>query len=165
MKEASAKNFTGIVEKVTTALSVVSGIAVTFILSITILDILLRTAGHPIIGTFEIVGLSGALIIGCAIPFTSWTRSNVYMEFVLDRLPQGGRNIFNTVTRVACAILFAVIGVNLFRVAAGFSTSGEVSVTLKLPIYPFAYGLGICCLLQCLVFLCDIIRIWEGRYE
>jgi TRAP-type C4-dicarboxylate transport system permease small subunit len=87
------------------------------------------------------------------------------MEFVLDRLPKRGRNIFNTVTRVACAILFVVIAINLFRVAAGFSSSGEVSPTLKLPIYPFAYGLGICCIVQCLVFLCDIIRIWEGRYE
>jgi TRAP-type C4-dicarboxylate transport system permease small subunit len=165
MKEGSTRSIPDLVGKVTTALSVVSGIAVTFVLSITIVDILLRAAGRPIIGTFEIVGLSGALIVGCAIPFTSWTRSHVYMEFVLDKLPKKGRNMLNTVTRIACAILFVVIAINLFRVAAGFSASGEVSPTLKLPIYPFAYGLGICCLVQCVVFLCDIIRIWEGRYE
>ncbi len=165
MDARPAEKLSSATEKISVGLSIVSGVAITFVMSITIVDILLRAAGRPIIGTFEIVGLSGALIVGCAIPFTSWTRSHVYMEFVLDKLPKRGRNILNTITRLACAVLFVVIAVNLFRVAAGFSTSGEVSPTLKLPISPFAYGLGICCLIECLVFLCDIIRIWERKHE
>ncbi|MEI9479220.1 MAG: hypothetical protein WCO26_21985 [Deltaproteobacteria bacterium] len=28
-----------------------------------------------------------------------------------------------------------------------------------------AYGVAICCLLECCVFIFDIVRIWRGDYE
>lgn len=161
----AAKGFLRIIEKVSTTLGVVAGLTITFAMSITVVDIFLRTAGSPIVGTYEIVGLSGALIVGSAIPVASWTRNHVYMEFILNWLPKGVRNIFNTVTRASCILLFFLIAINLFHVASRFAASGQVSTTLQLPVHPFAYVLGVFCLIECLVFLCDIIKIWEGKYE
>ena len=68
-------------------------------------------------------------------------------------------------TALLCLGLFAFIGVNLFNVGARFHTSGEVSATIKIPFYPVAYGLAICCLLECFVFIFDIVKIWRGDYE
>jgi len=73
--------------------------------------------------------------------------------------------VMNTCTRVLCLVLFALVGFNLFQVAAGFHASGEVTPTIQLPFYPVAYGIGICCFFQCLVLLCDIIKIRGGKYE
>jgi hypothetical protein len=42
---------------------------------------------------------------------------------------------------------------------------GEVSPTLTMPFYPVAYGLGICSFVQCLVLLCDILKILGGKHE
>ena len=161
---AMRSKFLRIIEKASVVLKVVAGLTITFAMFITIVDIILRTAGHSIMGTYEIVGFSGALIVGSAIPVASWSRNHVFMEFVLDKFPKTGRNVLNTITRVACIILFLLIAINLFRVASRFIASGLVSTTLQLPIYPFAYALGICCLIECLVFVCDIIKIWEGKY-
>ena len=159
------KQFPNAIGKMSRILGMISGIAIILVIVVTVMDIILRAAGYPLAGAFEVVALSGALILGLGIPFTSWTRSHVYMEFMVDRLSERGRNILNTFTRAICTTLFLVIGVNLFRVAYGMSTSGEVSSALKLPIYPFAYGLAIACFLECLVFVSDIIKIWEGKYE
>ncbi len=146
-------------------LNIIAGIAVTVMMLLTVVDILLRAGGHPIIGTYEIVSLLLALVIGFGIPQVSLDRGNVYMDLLLDKLSKRGKKVMNTSTRVLCLILFAFLGYNLFNVGARFHASGEVSATIKIPFYPVAYGVAVCCLLECCVFIFDIVRIWRGEYE
>ncbi len=150
---------------VSKVLNSIAGIAVTVMMLMTVADVLLRAGGHPIIGTFEIVALLLALVIGFGIPQVSLDRGHVYMDFLLNKLSKRGKDVMNTFTRVLCLGLFAFIGINLFNVGARFHASGEVSATIKIPFYPVAYGVAICCLLECCVFIFDIVRIWRGEYE
>ena len=150
---------------VSKALNSIAGIAVTFMMLLTVADVLLRAGGHPIIGTFEIVALLLGLVVGFGIPQVSLDRGHVYMEFLLEKLSKRSKNLMNTFTRIPCLILFAFIGYNLFNVGARFHASGEVSPTIKIPFYPVAYGVAVCCLLECCVFIFDIVRIWRGQYE
>lgn len=132
---------------------------------LTVADVLLRAGGRPIIGTYEIVALLLALVIGFGIPQVSLDRGHVYMEFLLERFSKRGKNMMNTFTRLLCLTLFAFIGYNLFSVGAGYYASGEVSATIKIPFYPVAYGVAVCCLLECCVFILEIIKIWRGGNE
>lgn len=150
---------------VSKVLNSIAGIAVTVMMLMTVADVLLRAGGHPIIGTFEIVALLLALVIGFGIPQVSLDRGHVYMDFLLNKLSKRRKDVMNTFTRVLCLGLFAFIGINLFNVGARFHASGEVSATIKIPFYPVAYGVAICCLLECCVFIFDIVRIWRGDYE
>jgi TRAP-type C4-dicarboxylate transport system permease small subunit len=146
-------------------LNIVAGIAVTVMMLLTVADVLLRAGGHPIIGTYEIVALLLALVIGFGIPQVSLDRGHVYMDFFLDRLSKRGKKVMNTITRLFCISFFLPLGYNLFNVGARFHASGEVSATIKIPFYPVAYGVAVCCLLECCVFIFDIVRIWRGQYE
>jgi TRAP-type C4-dicarboxylate transport system permease small subunit len=143
----------------------IAGVALTFMMSITVADVLLRAGGHPIIGTYEIVALSGAVVIGLAIPLTSWNRHHVYMEFILDKLSGRNKNILNTVTRALCIILFVFIAVKLFQIGSEFRASGEVSPTIKIPSFPVVYAVAACSIVECAVLLCDIVKIWQNKYE
>ena len=146
-------------------LNIIAGIAVTFMMFLTVTDVLLRAGGHPIIGTFEIVALSLALVIGFGIPQVSLDRGHVYMDILLDKLSKRGKNVMNTITRLLCIIFFLPLGYNLFNVGARFHASGEVTATIKIPFYPVAYGIAVCCLLECCVLIFDIVRVWRGQYE
>ncbi len=146
-------------------LNIIGGTALTFMMFLTVADVLMRAGGHPILGTYEIVGLALALVIGFGIPRVSMDRGHVFMEFLIEKMPRDWKNIFNTFTRILCIILFLIIGYNLFSVGNEFHTSGEVSPTLKLPFFPVAYGVGVCCFIEVLVFVRDIIKIWRGQYE
>ena len=156
---------TDILRFVSRLLNIIAGISVTVMMLLTVADVLLRAGGHPIIGTYEIVALLLAVVIGFGIPQVSLDRGHVYMEFLLEKFSNRGKKVMNTFTRVLCLILFAFIGYNLFNVGAGFRASGEVSPTIQLPFYPVAYGVAVCCLLECCVFIFDIVRIWRGQYE
>ncbi|MEJ2099033.1 MAG: TRAP transporter small permease [Desulfobacterales bacterium] len=157
--------FFNILRFISKLLDFIAGIALTFMMLLTVADVLSRAGGHPLIGTYEIVALAMGIVIGFGIPEASLSRSHVYMEFLLDKFSKRGKNMMNTFTRVLCLILFAFIGYNLFNVAAGFQASGEVSPTIQLPFYPVAYGVAVCCLLECCVFIFEIVRIWRGEYE
>lgn len=146
-------------------LNAIGGAALTFMMFLTVADVLLRAVGHPIIGTFEIVALSLALVIGFCFPCVSLDNGNVYMEFLLERLSPGGKAMMNTFTRILGIVLFAAIAYNLFSVGAEFHRSREVTATLRIPFYPVAYGVAVCCIVECLVFVLQIMQIWRGRYE
>jgi len=156
---------TRFLSRISKILNIIGGSALTFMMFLTVADVGLRALGHPILGTYEIVGLALALVIGFGIPRVSMDRGHVFMEFVVEKLPKNWKMIMNTFTRILCIILFILIGYNLFSVGNEFHMSGEVSPTLKLPFLPVAYGVGVCCFIEVLVFVNDIIRIWRGQYE
>ncbi len=160
-----AEGFFGILLRVIKFLNYIGAAALTFMMFLTVTDVLLRAFGHPIMGTYEIVGQSLALVIGFGIPKVSFDRGHVYMEFVTEKLSKKSRAILNTFTRIICIVLFILIGYNLIGVGSEFRISGEVTSTIRLPFFPLAYGVGVCCFLQIFVFLYDIVQIWRGEYE
>jgi TRAP-type C4-dicarboxylate transport system permease small subunit len=87
------------------------------------------------------------------------------MEILLEKLSKRDKAIMNTFTRILGIVLFAIIGYNLLVIGYEFHTSGEVSSTLKLPFYPISYFVGVCCFIECFVFMLDIAKIWRGQYE
>lgn len=146
-------------------LNTVAGISLTFLMLLTIADVILRSFRRPVVGTYELVAFAGAVVIGFSMPLTSWMRGHIYVDFLILKFSQKTRNIVNITTRCLVIVLFFLIGWNLIKYGIDLQKSGEVSLTLQLPFYPVAYGLGICCFIQCLVLLCDIVKIAGGKYE
>jgi len=157
--------FSDKVWKLSRLINIIGGSSLAFIMFLTVTDIILRSFRRPILGTFEIVAFSGAVVIGFSLPYTSWMRGHIYTDFLILRFSQKIRNIFNIVTRGMGMWLFIIIGWNLLRYGMDLKKVGEVSPTLTMPFYPVAYGLGICCFIQCLVLLCDILKIIGGKHE
>jgi TRAP-type C4-dicarboxylate transport system permease small subunit len=146
-------------------LNIIAGIALAFMMCLTVADIILRFFRRPIVGTYELVAFSGAVVIGFSVPFTSWMKGHVNTDFLILSFSQKTRNAFNIATRCLGAWLFLMIGWNLIKYGMDLYKSGEVSPTLQVPFYPVAYGMGICCLIECLVLLCDILKILGGKDE
>jgi TRAP-type C4-dicarboxylate transport system permease small subunit len=154
-----------VTEKLCKGLNVIAGIALTFIMLLTVADVGLRLFGRPIVGTFELVGFGGAVAIGFGIPITSWMRGHIFVDFFVGKFPKGAAAAMNIFTRLLGIGIFLLTGWNLFLLAGELLSSGEVSLTRHIPFYPIAYGLAVCCLLQCLVLITDIIKIFGGKYE
>jgi len=160
--ESKLDSFLRVVNKI---LNIIGGTALTVMMFLTVSDVILRTFGYPILGAYELVAMLLAIVIGFTIPKVSLDKGHVIMEFVLEKLSARGRAIMITFTRILCIFLFAVIGYNLFLIANEFHVSGEVSSTLKIPFFPIAYCVGVCCFVECLVLVSDIVVVWRGQNE
>ncbi len=146
-------------------LNAIAGISLTFLMLLTIADVVLRLFGKPVVGTYELVAFSGAVVIGFSMPLTSFVKQHIFVDFFILKFSKKVRDIFNITTRCLVIVLFVLVGWNMVKYASDLRTSGEVSLTLQMPFYPVAYGVGVCCFILCLVFVCDIMKIFRGEYE
>ena len=162
---AAADWYDGMLKAASRGLSVIAGASLVILMLLTLLDVTLRGFRHPIAGTYELVAFMGALVIALAMPLTQRARGHIYVEVIVSRLPRRARDAFHVVTRLMVICLFAVIGLNLLKYGLTLMKNGEVSLTLQLPFWPFAFAMAAACLLQCLVGVGEIIRIFRGRFE
>lgn len=146
-------------------LNVIAGVGLTFLMCLTICDVILRFFKRPVVGTYELVAFFGAVAIGFSMPLTSWVRQHIFVDFIILKFSKKVRNIFNIGTRCLVIVLFLLVSWNMWKYATDLRRSGEVSLTLQMPFYPIAYGVGICFFVLCMVFVCDIIKISKGEYE
>ena len=151
--------------RVSKFMNVIAGVTLTFMMLITVADVILRYLGRPILGSYELVSFSGAVIMGFALPFTSWIKSHIYVDFFVLKLPKKRMLATLVVTRILNIVFFMLTGIYLLKKGMDLFESGEVSLTLQMPFYPIVYGMGICCFLVGLVFLCEIVKLIGENYE
>lgn len=157
--------FERFVAKVSNVLYFLAGLVLTLMMLLTVADVILRYLGHPIPGTYELVALGGALVIGFSIPQTSIVRGHVYVEFLIEKMEKARRSVVLIFTKILILLLFIAFTIYLYKVGTEMSGTGEVTQILELPIYPICFMVGACCFLESLVMVCDIKKLVEGRYE
>lgn len=146
-------------------LNAIAGIALVFLMLLTIADVILRFFRRPITGTYELVAFSGAVVIAFAIGVTSWERQHIFVDFFINKFSQKVRNVFNVLTRLIVLGLFVLVSWQMFKYAMDLKRSNEVSLTLQMPFYPIAFGVAFCFVILCLVYICEIIKIFKGEFD
>jgi len=126
---------------------------------LTCADVLLRFFKHPILGTYELVGLFGALTIAFAIPATTLTKGHVAVDFIVEKLPTAGQKFCTVIANLLSLFLFALIAWQSFLYANILRTSGEVTLSLEMPFYPVVYTISAASLLVCIVLLLEIATL------
>jgi TRAP-type C4-dicarboxylate transport system permease small subunit len=152
------ERYLNIIRAVNKGMDLVAGTALVLIMLLTTCDVVLRYLGHPILGSYDLVSFGAAFVIGFALPRTSWERMHITVDILVEKIPQH-RFIVDIVTRAMALALFVLIGWNLILLGTGFFETGEETLTLGIPLFPIAYALGLCAILQCFSLIGDVVRI------
>jgi TRAP-type C4-dicarboxylate transport system permease small subunit len=147
-----------VINRVSAGLNGVSAAAVVFIMLLTCADVVMRLFGRPIPGTYELVGYFGAVIVAFALAWTSVERGHISVELLVDRLPAKPRAFIEGTGSFTAAALFGVLAWQSQVYAMDLIESGEVSLTLGIPTWPFVLGLTAGCGMLAVVLLLDAIR-------
>lgn len=146
------------------ALFWVGGLGLAFMMLVTLTDVVMRYLGRPVFGSMELVCFTSAVVIGFAIPYTSWTKGHIMVDFLLEMLSPGAVRIFQMVTRIMGIALFLFAGYNFIVYSFDLMKSGEVSPGFRIPYYPITFGLAFSCFLQTLTLFCDLLKtVWEEK--
>lgn len=117
----------------------------------------------PVPGALDIVMISQSLAVAFTISASLILGRHVEVEFFVPLLPKMLQNIVDIVINFLCLGLFIVICWHLFAYGYDMQTGNEVSPTIRIPLYIFAYGVAASCIPVCLVYLhrlvLSIIRI------
>lgn len=157
------KRFKAAVLKADFSLFAVSGVALVGMMGITFVDVAMRSLGRPIVGSVELISFLGALAVGFALPYTSWTKGHILVDFVQEKLSLKDKRILLAFTRSAGIILFLLVGYNFILYGFDLMKTNQTSGAFKLPLYPIAFGLAVSSFLQVATLICDLLNVVYGE--
>ena len=155
--------FVAVFKRLSSWMNTLAGIVLFLMMMLTVVDVVLRIFGTALLGTYELVAVSGAIVVGFAVPQTSWGRGHVCVDFLVENRSQAVRNAVFIITRIMGICLFGLLSLYLFKKGIHLYRTGEVSLTLHIPYYPAAYGLAFCFFIECFVLITDIFRIFTAE--
>jgi TRAP-type C4-dicarboxylate transport system permease small subunit len=138
----------------------ISGVALACLMLLTVSDVVLRIFNRPITGVYDLTMMLGGVIIGLAIPLSTWKGSHVYMGFFIEAVPPKWRKAVLPVTHGLGIFLFLLLGWRLMMYGIRLYQQGEVSLTIHIPLYPVVFSVGISCLLSSLVVLEQLLAVF-----
>lgn len=143
---------------VVNVLAIASGLCILAMVGITCVDILFRTAGHPFVGAYDLVRIAGALAIAFALPYTTAVKGHVAIEYFFLKMNKAGRILVDSVSRLVMMTLFGTFAWQCMIYGGSLKRSGEVSLTLGVPLYWIAYVISLSFLVTLLVTLHNLLH-------
>jgi len=132
--------------------------AVVAMLLLVVGNILLRIVWKPILGTYDIAGFIGAIVIAFAIAYCALQRGHIQVELLVARFPVRVQGIIDSITGILSLGIFSLITWQCTVLANHIRRVGEVSMSAHISYYPYIYGVAFGCGLLCVVILVDLIK-------
>jgi len=121
-------------------------------------NILGRKIWKPIYGTYDYVGFIGAILVAFAIPFCALEKGHIEVELLVERFSKRVQGIVGSITGFLSLGIFSLVTWQCVVFANDMRRTGELSMTMQTPFYPYIYAIAFGCGLLCLVILVDIIK-------
>ena len=137
--------------------------AIFFLLGMTFLDVILRAAFNaPFAGTYDWTRYIMVLAVAFGMPICTMNEEHVNIDVLFRRFPEKIQNVliwFNYV--ITCFFLYLLITQNWFQ--GDFNqTTGQTSVGVPWPTYPFYYFIAIGYACMFLVVIAKMINLGRG---
>lgn len=127
--------------------------------AIMVLDILTsKILNRPITATVDVASFLALVVASFSVSRTILAGRHIEVEFIVTKLPRGARKIFNTLSSSLSLAFFLLIVWRALVYAYSLQKTGESSLTQRIPMAPFAYGIAIACIPAVLVYAYQIYR-------
>ena len=110
---------------------------------ITCADVVLRIFGKPVTGAYDIVRIAGVLTIATALPYTTAVKGHVAVEYFFHKLSHRGRFFVDSIVRIIGIIGFFALSWQSMLYGMSLRHSGEVTLTLQIPVFWIPYLIGL----------------------
>ena len=141
-----------------------AGAALVLMLVLVIIDVIsAKVFRNPVPGGIELVAFLGVVVIGFAIAETQVTRGHIEVEFLVSRLPKVGRRVVASIIYPLSILLFGLIAWRSLDFGYSLQSSGEVSMTQRLPFYPLLYGIALSAIVVCLVLIMQYLDAMNSK--
>ncbi|MDD3619639.1 MAG: TRAP transporter small permease [Desulfobulbaceae bacterium] len=136
----------------------IAAAALILMMLLTTLDVVLRLFKNSIPGTYEIIGLLGAVVASFALGYTSVEKGHIAVDFLVMRFSPRVQALAGAVNALVAAVLFGLITWQSLLYAVDLMKKGQVTLTVQLPIYPFVFGIAAGCGLLALVLAVEFLH-------
>jgi TRAP-type C4-dicarboxylate transport system permease small subunit len=135
----------------------IAGAGLVGMLLLIVADVIgIKIFSKPVPGGIELVTFFAVVAISFAVAHTQVMRGHVAVDFIVEKFPRRLKLVVGVFTMFLSVCLLAVMAWYTFKYAAKLRSTGEVSMTQKIPFYPFVYGMAVCFVVTFLVLVGDL---------
>jgi TRAP-type C4-dicarboxylate transport system permease small subunit len=139
-------------------LDIVAGVALVAMMTLVFGNVLSRAVWQPIMGTYEVTAFLAAMTISFALANCAVNKGHIALTLFVDRLPRRVQAFFDLLVSVLGALLYLILAWEVAKYAHHMKGTGEVSLTMEIPFYPFIYGVSFGLLMLALVSLVGLLK-------
>ena len=152
------KTVSCIIKKVCQVTDMLAGICFFSVMALVLANIIMRNVfKQPILGTVEIVGLLVATGLGLALANCEMADFNIGMDILTEKLSRGKQKVVASMVYLVSLSFWAIVVWRIFVYASTAYSSGRVTATASIPLYPFIFILGFNVLCLCVVLTYKLI--------
>jgi len=140
-----------------------AGLCLAAMILMTCANIFLRVVWVPLKGTYELMGYFGAMVTAFALGYTQMKKAHIAVDVLVTLFKPKVQLILQGINSLICTIFFSIAGWQISQYATTLWKTGEVTETLLIAYYPFAYGVAGGCLLLALVMLVEFLKLLFAR--
>lgn len=146
--------FARINEKVSRHFEWVGLAAFLFMMMLTTIDVIgAKLFLHPVNGALDLMAILQLLAMSFALGSSYFANRHVQVEFFVPLMPKWAQRIIACIIQFLMLLLFIVMTWQLFAYGLDLKLYGEVSATVRIPLYPFTYAAAVAFIPACLVAL------------
>jgi TRAP-type C4-dicarboxylate transport system permease small subunit len=127
-------------------------------MTLLVINIILRKAWHPITGSTDFVGFIAAILASLSVGYVAAVKGHVAVDLIVNRLPERAQLIIMTIAGILSLGIFSLVSWQTAIYAHATWISGEFSMSAYAPFYPFLYVVSLGIAVLCLVILSDIVK-------
>jgi TRAP-type C4-dicarboxylate transport system permease small subunit len=143
----------------------VGALALALMMLFTVTDVALRYLGRPIIGSNDVISVIGLIVISLGIPETTRINGHVYVDLLSDKAGGCTKKILFIFTKVLAVCLFLLLSYGGIEKGYEFSVKHEASQTLHISLSYVIYAFAVCCLLQCVSLVSQLVYFMRRGVE
>lgn len=133
-----------------------AGIFITVVITVT--EFVFRSFGKPIEGTYDIIGLIQVILVCFALPYCTFQKGHIRVDMFMERLPKRVQTVIDGIISLLSLSFFLVVAWQSVVLGSSFRRTGDVSMTVFIPFYPFVYIIALSCVCVALLILSDIVE-------
>ncbi len=112
----------------------------------------------PVLGAYEITEYLMLILVFSFLALAQSSKVHISVDIVFNRLPARLRSVLERLNHLICLLMMILVSWMSIQRIWELKRTGEASVLLKIPDYPFAVFLVIGCLAFCIEFFNDVFR-------
>lgn len=160
------KKFGGLVERFGRILDNIAAFCVVATMTVVVINIIMRAVfNRPLLGTVEYVNILTAVTIGLALAYCAFCDGQIAVDFVMDKLPARAQASTDIITGLLALGFWALAARYMLDYGHTMFTTGLVSSTAQIPLYPVSYliafGLGALCLVILHRISISVRKVWD----
>jgi TRAP-type C4-dicarboxylate transport system permease small subunit len=157
------KFFTGM-QKLPALLNAIASIVIFAMMLLTVGNVCLRKLlGISITGNIELSEFMMIVLVFFSLAQAEVMNRNVNVSLLADRVQPGTQRTFATITFFISALLYALITAAAIYYVSSLMSSGEVTMDLQIPKYPFVYFIVLGAAVLSLVFLKKLLTVIKDK--